>query len=170
MLSALKLLFFADRYHLRKYARMVTGDTYYAMEKGPVPSFAKDLLSAKLEGEISDYADRFLKIDPKRNFEAAIDIEPDKLEFLSETDIEALDFALENFGSLSSHQLWSVTHKYPEWRRFADKFEDKKDDKKTRALILTDDFFEEATDADDPYASTPKEIVSISKEIYRGLA
>lgn len=42
-LKALKLLFFADRYHLRKYGRTVSGCTYYAMTHGPVASEAKSI-------------------------------------------------------------------------------------------------------------------------------
>ena len=42
-LKALKLIFFADRYHIRKFGRPITNDKYEAMEYGPVPSNAKDL-------------------------------------------------------------------------------------------------------------------------------
>ena len=42
-LHALKLIFFADRYHLRKYGRPITNDQYWAMRLGPVPSGTKDL-------------------------------------------------------------------------------------------------------------------------------
>ncbi len=37
-MKALKLVFFADRYHLRKYGRPVVGDEYLAMNYGPVAS------------------------------------------------------------------------------------------------------------------------------------
>jgi len=42
-MKALKLVFFADRYHFRQYGRPVTNDEYIAMEYGPVPSGCKDL-------------------------------------------------------------------------------------------------------------------------------
>jgi len=42
-LKALKLLFFADRYHLRKYGRPVSECAYYAMTHGPVASEAKQI-------------------------------------------------------------------------------------------------------------------------------
>ena len=38
IIKAVKLLFFADVYALRNYGSLVTGDVYYAMKKGPVPS------------------------------------------------------------------------------------------------------------------------------------
>ena len=42
-LKALKLVFFADRYHLRLYGRPITNDRYLAMKYGPVASSCKDL-------------------------------------------------------------------------------------------------------------------------------
>lgn len=38
-----KVLYFADRTHLIKYGRPITGDTYIAMEYGPVPSMIYDM-------------------------------------------------------------------------------------------------------------------------------
>ena len=61
--KALKLVFFADRYHLRQYGRPVTNDEYMAMEFGPVPSGCKDLaeMSDYLDTHERSYAERFLK-------------------------------------------------------------------------------------------------------------
>src|SRR5947208_11944301 len=44
-----KVLFFADRNHLRDYGRPVTGDLYIAMADGPVPSRAYDVLKDNLD-------------------------------------------------------------------------------------------------------------------------
>jgi len=40
-LHAIKYFYFADKYHLMKYSRMITNDTYYAMKMGPVASNVK---------------------------------------------------------------------------------------------------------------------------------
>ena len=45
-ISILKLLFFADRYHLRKYGRTISNDSYCAMQNGPVASKTYDLLKS----------------------------------------------------------------------------------------------------------------------------
>ena len=42
-MKAIKLLFFADRYHVRKYGRPVVWSTYFAMKNGPVSSEALNL-------------------------------------------------------------------------------------------------------------------------------
>jgi len=46
-MALLKLAFFADRYHLRNYARPISGDIYYAMKLGPVPSALKDIIDVQ---------------------------------------------------------------------------------------------------------------------------
>ena len=40
-----KVLFYADKMHVNKYARPITGDTYISMDYGPVPSGVRDLLT-----------------------------------------------------------------------------------------------------------------------------
>ena len=40
----LKTLFLADRAHLNRYGRPITFDEYVAMQDGPVPSLAYDVL------------------------------------------------------------------------------------------------------------------------------
>ncbi len=39
-----KIIYFADRQHLADWGRPITGDTYIAMEAGPVPSRLYDML------------------------------------------------------------------------------------------------------------------------------
>ena len=43
-MKAYKLLWLADRYHLRQTGMTITGDAYYAMPFGIVPSDAKCVL------------------------------------------------------------------------------------------------------------------------------
>ena len=40
-----KVLFYADKIHINKYARPVIGDTYIRMPAGPVPSAVRDLIT-----------------------------------------------------------------------------------------------------------------------------
>ncbi|MDR1911022.1 MAG: SocA family protein [Helicobacteraceae bacterium] len=166
--SALKLLFFADRYHLRRYGRMITKDTYYAMRNGAVPSLAKDLLKAgniEIEKVVTDYRDKFLILLREYDIEAVEEVKPDDLDHLSKSDIEALEFSLNNFGRFDSDRLWELTHIYPEWKRFERRF---LEDRNGREKILVDDFFEDSLIEDDPFNTIPKDIVQINKEFYNG--
>lgn len=117
-----KILYFADQKHLSLYGRSITGDTYIAMQFGPVPSCVDDILKA-LRGdsffsantEITElrksiaFENRYIL----RSFSA-----PD-IEELSETDIECLSYAIDfckdkSFGELTaySHGLaWNNTRR-----------------------------------------------------------
>ena len=44
VMKAYKLLWLADRCHLRMYGRTITGDKYYALPMGLVPTDAKHIL------------------------------------------------------------------------------------------------------------------------------
>lgn len=42
--NALKCLYYADREHLQEYGRQIYGETFYALEHGPVPSAAYEIV------------------------------------------------------------------------------------------------------------------------------
>ena len=113
-MKALKLIYFADRYHLRKYGRLITNDTYYAMDNGPVASGAKDIAegSGFIGREAQNYASTYLESFSRHNFKSKQTT--DKEEF-SISDLEALDYALDKFGHLDEWGIVDLTHKYPDW-------------------------------------------------------
>ncbi|MCX6996651.1 MAG: Panacea domain-containing protein [Kiritimatiellaeota bacterium] len=115
-LKALKLLFFADRYHLRKYGRPVSECSYFAMNHGPVASEAKQVAEDHdlLPAPARSYAHKFLKNKSDYDFASIADVDKS---VLSESDLEALTFAWENFGYYFKYQLRNITHHYPEWKR-----------------------------------------------------
>ncbi len=67
-LKALKLIYFADRYHLRKYGRPITNDEYFAMKLGPVASGVKDIaeMSDFLGEDERAYATQYLRLSDDR--------------------------------------------------------------------------------------------------------
>ncbi|MGM9774183.1 MAG: Panacea domain-containing protein [Candidatus Egerieousia sp.] len=117
-----KILYFADQRHLSKYGRSITGDSYIAMQFGPVPSYVDDILKA-LRGD--SFFSSSNEIEPLKEcmvFENRFIIRclknPD-MDELSVSDIECLDYAIEicknkNFAELTeySHGLaWNNTQK-----------------------------------------------------------
>lgn len=115
-----KTLYFADREHLSRYGRSITGDVYIAMSYGPVPSKIDDMFKAvRGDSFFSEYAEELKKCFHFVNkYIIALDCKPD-LDYLSETDVECLDFAIDkckgkSFGELTdmSHDLaWNNTRK-----------------------------------------------------------
>ena len=115
-MKALKLIFFSDRYHLRKYGRPVTNDEYVAMNYGPVASNVKDIaeMSSFLDSKAEEYAKVF--ITPVSRYEYS-SVTPVDMDIFSESEIEALDYAWKNFGHLEEFGLADLTHQYPEWKK-----------------------------------------------------
>lgn len=114
-LHVLKLVFFADRYHLRKYGRLITNDQYLAMQFGPVASYVKETTELdSLCGKERHYAGaHFKKINPEYTLEAIRLVDED---VFSDSDLEALEFAWTQFGDHLGH-LVNITHRYPEWKK-----------------------------------------------------
>lgn len=115
-LKALKLIHLADRYHLRKYGRLVTNDIYFAMNYGPVPSGVKDIAEGSefLGDKEQEYSSQYITVIDQYTLES---VNPVDGSVFSDSDIEALDFAWEKFGHLNQFNLAKLTHKYPEWKR-----------------------------------------------------
>jgi uncharacterized phage-associated protein len=116
-MKALKLLFFADRYHVRKYGRLVSSDNYVAMEYGPVGSTTRDVLEQNditLSKSFLEYVNQYIQTQGYE-FSCSRDIDADEF---SQSDIEALEFALKTFGNFNQYELADITHDYPEWKEY----------------------------------------------------
>jgi len=138
-MKALKLLFFADRYHLRKYGRPVSDCAYFAMKHGPVASEAKRVAeeSARLDALSRNYVRRYVRKDDTYHFSSVGDVD---LAVLSDTDREALDFAWKNFGHYTEFRLRDISHHFPEWKKHAAKL---RGDGRKRVEMHYSDFFAE---------------------------
>ena len=114
-MKAIKLIFFADRYHLRRYGRPIIGDRYVAMPYGPVASTAKDLAESTVfladcqRQYVEDHLDRTAD-----NYFLMSTAQVDN-DVFSDSDLEALQFAWDEFGRFDEFALADITHAYPEW-------------------------------------------------------
>lgn len=117
-LKVLKLIWLADRYHLRKYGRPIVNDVYFAMKLGPVASNVKDLTEdpRALDDAERSYLQAFLSCDTQKNLittKKIVDVD-----VFSETDLEALERVYEAYGSYKAPSLVELAHDYPEWKKF----------------------------------------------------
>ena len=135
--KAYKLMWLSDRLHLGRYARTITGDDYYAMERGPVPSNLKKMVNHKPHSKVFD---SIFVVENKR---LQLISSPDKFGFLSETDKSVLDEVVAAYGGYTEDALINVSHSSPEWNRFREKLQNGK--KKSYKMML-DDFFEDFVD------------------------
>lgn len=91
---ASKVLFFAEKYHLNRYARPIVADTFIAMPNGPVPSTLYDFIEGKLdEAGDPDAVTQALEISRERYSRIRARREAD-FDALSPSDIECLDEAI----------------------------------------------------------------------------
>lgn len=108
--KAVKLLYLADRKHLRRFGRPITFDKYVAMPFGPVASAAYDWLRGKkalgvnpesLPFEMRKLDKIVFVINPKREIDRTI---------FSKSDLMVLDQTVDEYGSKSFKQLYDLTH------------------------------------------------------------
>ncbi|EJQ8147415.1 SocA family protein [Salmonella enterica subsp. enterica serovar Newport] len=109
----LKVFYFADRYHLERFGRLITGDHYNAMKDGPVASNAYDLIKiARGDGRYMPngcdeasvrkaFCVRGDEIIPHRGFNR---------DFFSDSDLKCLDDAICVFGEKSFNEIRKISH------------------------------------------------------------
>ncbi len=106
-----KILYFADQRHLSVYGRSITGDTYIAMQYGPVPSNVDDILKA-VRGD-SFFSAYVSNLRDKLTFENRFIVKalaaPD-MDELSDTDVECLEYAIDYCRDKSFSQLTELSH------------------------------------------------------------
>ena len=164
-MAVLKLFFFAQRYHLRKYGRLIADDKFVAMKHGPVASLAYNIMKENFKQIKKDEDKKFVQEFLAQVGEWDIKVKKEILEYdeLSDTDIEALDFAIDNFGNMDQWQLVDETHNYAEWK----KHENKINDKTKKIAMDTIDLFGE-NPKNSPFDIISKEQTQINKEFYLG--
>lgn len=140
--KACKLLFLADREHLLRFGRTITGDSYSALPYGPTPDKTLDLLD-EFEAVVQEGQD--VKTPEAEELVAALrsdgmpyarydnKVAPD-LDALSESDVMILDQVASEHGCKTFQQLYELTHQMsayknawrddPRRRRFPMCFED----------------------------------------------
>lgn len=163
-LKAIKLVWAADRFHIRKYGRLVSGDDYYALQYGPVASQLKNIAEEDsfLPTNYLRYSEQYFRPDAKKlTITASRQADPD---FLSKTDIEALDFAWDNFSKYDGFALAKLSHRYPEWKKFEKLIES---GQMARGKINLDDFFGEPDGIDlDPF-KIDGDVLNFAREIFK---
>lgn len=109
-----KILYFADRNHLSNYGRTITGDSYVAMDDGPVPSKIYDIFKI-VRGDGLYSSEKKAEFEPYfkvRNWMLLVPQKDADMDVLSESDIEELDNSLSLYGALSWDEVREKSHDY----------------------------------------------------------
>ncbi len=103
-----KIIYFADKAHLEKYGRFICGDNYIAMKDGPVPSGIYDILKTVRGDGCFD-----LKQEPDFEVRGEYIVVPHRdadVGNFSISDLECLDEAIAQYGTLSFSELRRLSH------------------------------------------------------------
>lgn len=161
ILKAYKLLWLADRYHLRQYGRTVSGDEYYALPHGPVPSDAMNIVSGKTTHLPSAYpGSEYIR---KNHRYSIVSKKDPALEVFSASDMEALNLVLDKFGSKTWNELSDFSHTFPEWKAYEQFIQSPYS--KNGYKIDMDLFFEASPDASGLFVDSPEQL-AMTKEIF----
>lgn len=103
----MKILYLAERQHLARWGEKITTDDYYALPHGPVPTRIYDSLKAVKDGKGGLLAD-VVSVDGKSPNVSPLR-EPD-MDYLSKSEVEALDNAIAKNIVKSFQELEQMTH------------------------------------------------------------
>jgi uncharacterized phage-associated protein len=111
----MKMLFLADKYHLVRYGRPITGDKYEAMDAGPVPSFAYNLFKQLVIKPTTPPCRQLAEaLDVDRSYQLPRFSAKNGAQFdadqLSVSDLKAIDKTIEQFGGKTFEELSAITH------------------------------------------------------------
>lgn len=107
-----KIQFFADRKHLERNGRFITGDSYIAMKNGPVASNAYNFLKVARGEDVyipPEMANTIRKALTVKDFNVIANRQAN-CDYLSKSDIDCLDEAIAENGTLSFTELNNKSH------------------------------------------------------------
>ena len=162
-MKAYKLLWLADRYHLRQTGRTITGDVFYALPHGVVPSDAKNVVEhqpTRIQND-EEYCNRYIQRVGRYGYKAVT--EPDLMVF-SDSDQKALDKILQCYGGMDQYQLERLSHDFPEWLAYKDQI--KADNTPKAYKIDLDYFFCDAEKDESGLFVDDPEMLALTKEMF----
>jgi hypothetical protein len=99
--SISKVFYFADKLSLERYGRFISGDSYFAMEHGPVPSETYGIMQVAPANGFFGFRVEGYNVFPLRDAD---------MDCLSESDIECLDHSVREHGPKPFRVLKKESH------------------------------------------------------------
>jgi len=161
-MKAIKLIFLADRLHLRKYGRPIVGDVYWAMKLGPVGSLTKNVaeLSDIIPEDILIYIKKFIKPTDERK-QTFISLKKEDLSIFSKTDLKCINTIYNKFSDRDQFELAEITHNYSEWIKHKKEL----DKGKKRVKMDYNDFFTDTQKGDNLFSQSKLDL-EMAKESF----
>ena len=103
----MKILYLAERQHLAKWGEKITTDDYFALPHGPVPTRIYDALKAVKDGNGGFLSD---VVTVGKDLPNVTPLRSPNMEYLSKSEVEALDNAIAKNIVKSFAELEQMTH------------------------------------------------------------
>ena len=109
--KSLKALYFGDKQHLENYGALIYGESYSALQHGPVPQFAYDLTkSLEKSASGSLFANEALPAALRLEGTQLIPARDANTSKLSAAERQSLDWAIQYCGSMGFEQTKTASH------------------------------------------------------------
>jgi uncharacterized phage-associated protein len=112
-MSLIKLMYFADRGAIERWATPITNDQYYSLDNGPILSAVKDLIDEGPSCLEPGFWASF--ISAPSNYMVDLIDDPGVSE-LSKAELALIDEVYQKYGKLSRWELRDETHTLKEWK------------------------------------------------------
>ena len=112
MYNVLKVFYLADKIHMERFGRFIFDDQYAALEKGPAPSKAYNMIcDIKAGRRVVDGVESPVKVDDYFKVTAVRDFDDD---LFSDSDLECIDEVIDiskntDLGALSHDSAWDFS-------------------------------------------------------------
>jgi uncharacterized phage-associated protein len=123
MYNVLKVVYFADKKHLKKTGHTISKDRYIAMKSGPVPSGAYDLIKAvrapvqsSMYNDYPELVKGSMAIDERDPY-TLIPLRRPDLRMFSPADYSSLDEAISEYGQMPFSELKQKSHEELDYQK-----------------------------------------------------
>lgn len=121
----MKLLYFIDFTHIKKYGTSITDDTYYKLERGPIPTRIKNLIDAiSVDPEWSALSD-LISIEKKEGrmmhkVRCREHFTEEDRDYFSEIEMQTIKEVCDRFKDVNTKTIVDESHKESAWRKTPD--------------------------------------------------
>ena len=113
VLKLVKLMYLAEREHMKRYLHPITLDHFVSMPHGPVPTAVYDILNGCLDSE------EWRRLISERQGNEVVlrsGVKEEDLDELSDLEVETAERVWREFGKMDPWELRNWTHEHcPEW-------------------------------------------------------
>jgi uncharacterized phage-associated protein len=104
-----KHLYFADKQHLVRYGRPITGDHYWRLDHGQIPTRGLNMLRSKASPQENALLQKYVSVNGN-----SVQLKQQaNQKVFSKSDLEVLDWVIQKYGRMSAARLRSLAHKEP---------------------------------------------------------